>query len=81
MVFGQNESVHRVLYSILIQKRPGRPSAKFGIFNFFQRFFLVIFGYSLALNVLDIYTFFSLGDDIPSSLLPHMWMSGAPRDA
>ena len=54
--------MHRVLRSILSQKRPGRPSrrlrrnvaAKFGIFYFFSDF-LVIFGYSLALKVLMFY--------------------------
>ena len=50
--FGQNEYMYRVLRL----KQPGRSSrrhfdaAKFGIFDFFQ-LFLVIFGYSLALNV------------------------------
>ena len=54
MVFGENECAHGVLSSILRQKRPGRPSTpvKFGIFDFFVSDFLVIFGYSLALNVL-----------------------------
>ena len=62
MVFGQNGCVHRVLRSILSQKRPGRPSRRrfdfvetsprsLGFSIFFSNF-LVIFGYSPALNVL-----------------------------
>ena len=47
VVFGQNRWVHRVLRSILSPK----VAAKFGIFDFFSDF-LVIFGYSPALNVL-----------------------------
>ena len=49
VVFGQNECVHRALRLIFSQKRPGRSSRSSGYSNIFSDF-LVIFGFSLALN-------------------------------